>query len=63
MPNDDGIHQPQTVSDQISGYLKMSSSKRHRFPRQKADEPQKPSRQRPLIDNDGLELDEGNDLA
>ncbi len=58
---DDSVHQPQTVSDQISKYLKTSSNRdRHRA---KDDEQPNPPGQQPLIDNEGLELDEGNDLA
>jgi hypothetical protein len=63
MPDDDRIHQPLTVSEEIARYLKMTSGTRHRPPRPAGEHMQEPTVRRSLIDNEGLELHEGNDFA
>ncbi len=60
---DDSVHQPQTVSQLISNYLKMSNSRHETVQPPDDDEPEERAKKRPLIDNERLELDEGNDVA
>jgi hypothetical protein len=63
MPDDRGVHQSRTVSEVISSYVTMTSGQRQRPQQLRVEEPQKPSRQRTLIDNEGLALHEGNDFV
>jgi hypothetical protein len=57
------IRQPQRVTKTLDNYLAMTTPRRSTSPRRprRRDVPVRPPR--PLIDNRGLSLEEGNDLA
>jgi len=59
----DSFRQPQNVSKPVSNYLDMTSPRRRppkRDPRRRDD---RRDSGRPIIDNRGLPLEEGNDFA
>jgi hypothetical protein len=55
--------QPRKVSETLAVYLNMTAPRERRRPSPRRPEEQRRTERNPLIDNEGLTLDEGNDFA
>jgi len=55
--------QPREVSETLAIYLNMTAPRERRRPSPRRPAEQRRTEREPLIDNEGLTLDEGNDFA